>query len=56
MSLFWGAMVVLSQRNADIPVRNELPEVDDVRVGLYLGALALALLSLAPFPGGHGPL
>jgi len=56
ISLVWAAMTVLFQRNAEIPVQNELPEVDDVRVGLYLGVLAFALLALAPFPGGRGPL
>lgn len=54
--LFWGAVAVLFQREAEIPVQNELPEVDDIRIGVYLGVLALASLSLAPFPGGFGVL
>lgn len=54
--LFWGAVAVLFQREAEIPVRNEIPEVDDIRIGIYLGVLVMALLSLAPFPGGFGML
>lgn len=56
ISIFWGTFVVLFQRQAEIPVRNEVTEVDDVRVGVYVISLLLTILALAPFPGGHGML
>lgn len=56
LSIFWGMMVVLFQRRPEIPVRNEVTEVDDSRLFLFLSTLLLAILALAPFPGGQGML
>lgn len=56
LSIFWGAVVVLFQRRPEIPVRNEVAEVDDGRLFLFLSTLLLAILTLAPFPGGQGML
>jgi len=56
IAIFWGALVVLFQRQPDIPVRNEVTEVDDVRVGVYVATLALTIMALAPFPTGQGML
>jgi len=56
IAIFWGAIVVFFQRQPDIPVRNEVTEVDDTRVGAYVGALALTIMALAPFPTGQGML
>lgn len=56
IAIFWGLFVVLLQRQADIPVRDEVTDVDDLRVKIYVGTLALSLLALAPFPTGQGML
>lgn len=52
ISIFFGLLVTLFQRNADIPMRDELTDVGDVRTGIYIFSIVLTVLSLAPFPGG----
>mmetsp|Transcript_7944 Transcript_7944/g.11689 ORF Transcript_7944/g.11689 Transcript_7944/m.11689 type:complete len:225 (+) Transcript_7944:231-905(+) len=52
VSIFFGLLVTLFQRNADIPIRDELSDVDDIRVGVYIFSLVLTFLILSPFPGG----
>ena len=52
ISIFWGLVVTLFQRNAEIPMRDELTDVDNVRVGVYIFSILLTVLTLAPFPGG----
>eukprot|EP00557_Chaetoceros_sp_GSL56_P014868 CAMPEP_0176485734 /NCGR_PEP_ID=MMETSP0200_2-20121128/5194_1 /TAXON_ID=947934 /ORGANISM="Chaetoceros sp., Strain GSL56" /LENGTH=791 /DNA_ID=CAMNT_0017882391 /DNA_START=469 /DNA_END=2844 /DNA_ORIENTATION=- len=52
ISIFFGLLVTLFQRNAEIPMRDELTELDDRRVGIYIFSVVLTLLTLAPFPGG----
>jgi len=56
ISIFWGLIVTLFQRDAEIPVRDDLSAVDDVRFGVYVASLCLVGLVLAPFPGGAGML
>jgi len=56
VSIFWGILVVLFQRNGDIAMRDEVTKIDGVRMGTYLTFMALTALILAPFPGGLGPL
>lgn len=56
IAIFWGALVVLFQRQPEIPVRDEVTEVDDVRVGIYVAALVLTIMALAPYPTGQGML
>ena len=53
---FWGLLIVLFQRNGDIPTRDEVTSVDGMRRGAYGALLAVALMILAPFPGGLGVL
>lgn len=48
----WGALILLFQRRFEIPLRDEVTEVDDVRMGGWIGSLATAILALLPFPGG----
>lgn len=50
----WGMTVLLFQRRPEVLVRDEVTEVDDVRLGGWIGSLATAILALAPFPGGAG--
>eukprot|EP00547_Thalassionema_nitzschioides_P018342 CAMPEP_0194254896 /NCGR_PEP_ID=MMETSP0158-20130606/33169_1 /TAXON_ID=33649 /ORGANISM="Thalassionema nitzschioides, Strain L26-B" /LENGTH=739 /DNA_ID=CAMNT_0038993105 /DNA_START=143 /DNA_END=2363 /DNA_ORIENTATION=- len=52
MSISWGLLLTLFQRNADIPIRDEFSELDDFRVGVYISCIVMAALILAPFPGG----
>jgi membrane-associated protease RseP (regulator of RpoE activity) len=52
----WGALVVFFQRQTEIPARDEVTKVDDVRIGVWIGSLITAVLALAPFPGGPGLL
>eukprot|EP00970_Alexandrium_tamarense_P016983 scaffold7921_cov188-Alexandrium_tamarense.AAC.12 len=50
--IFWGAIVVMTQRMPDIPTVDEVTGVGNLRANGYLGLLLLSLLTLAPFPGG----
>ncbi|KAL7470925.1 hypothetical protein ACHAXS_011209 [Conticribra weissflogii] len=54
--LFWGAIVVLSQRQSDIPAVDEFTGIGSIRENCYAALLSMALFTLAPFPGGAGPL
>jgi len=56
VSIFWGLIVTLFQRDAEIPVRDGVSGVDEGRFGVYVGSLVLVGLVLAPFPGGAGML
>jgi membrane-associated protease RseP (regulator of RpoE activity) len=48
----WGAFVLLFQRRPEVPVRDEVTAVDNVRIGAWVASLAVAVLALLPFPGG----
>ena len=52
VAVAWGLFILLFQRRFEIPVRDELTDVDDVRLSGWIGALATAILALTPFPGG----
>ena len=54
--IFWGLLIVLFQRNAEIQLRDEVTEIDDVRFGGFTALLLLTVSILAPFPGGAGGL
>ena len=53
---FWGAIVTLTQRLPDIPAVDEYTKVGDIRANIYMVLVALAIMTLAPFPGGVGPI
>jgi hypothetical protein len=50
----WGAMVLFFQRRPDIPVRDEVTPVDNIRIWTWIASLITAVLALVPFPGGPG--
>ena len=52
--IFWGLLIVMFQRNAEIQLRDEVTEIDDVRFGGYAAVLLFVVSILAPFPGGAG--
>jgi membrane-associated protease RseP (regulator of RpoE activity) len=52
----WGGFVLLFQRRTEIPARDEVTSVDDVRAGVWIFSTLLAIMTLAPFPGGPGML
>ncbi|KAL3782366.1 hypothetical protein HJC23_002981 [Cyclotella cryptica] len=54
--MFWGALVVMTQRLPDIPAVNEVTGVGGLRSNVYIGLLILAVLTLTPFPGGVNPI
>jgi membrane-associated protease RseP (regulator of RpoE activity) len=56
ISIFWGLIITLFQRNADVPVRDDLTNVNDFRMGVYIFSIILTVLTLAPFPGVPGAL
>jgi len=56
LSIFWGLLVTIFQRNADIPVRDDITEIDDTRFGVTVLAFFLCMTVLLPFPGGPGAL
>lgn len=56
ISSFWVLMVTLFQRNIDIPTRDQLSELNNMRRGVYIFSIVLTMLTLAPFPGIRGAL
>ena len=50
----WGAFVLFFQRRPEIPARDEVTEVNDVRLGAWVASLVAAVSALMPFPGGPG--
>ena len=54
LSIFWGLLITLFQRNADVPIQDELSEVNDFRLGVYIFSIIITVLTLAPFPGIPG--
>lgn len=52
VALTWGLLVVFLQRRTEVPVRDDVTPVNDVRLGAWIGALGTALLALFPVPGG----
>ena len=50
ISIFWGLTITLFQRNADVPIKDELSDVGDVRRGVFTFAMVLSFLTLVPFP------
>eukprot|EP00578_Thalassiosira_sp_NH16_P023509 CAMPEP_0181101562 /NCGR_PEP_ID=MMETSP1071-20121207/13826_1 /TAXON_ID=35127 /ORGANISM="Thalassiosira sp., Strain NH16" /LENGTH=866 /DNA_ID=CAMNT_0023184433 /DNA_START=246 /DNA_END=2846 /DNA_ORIENTATION=+ len=57
IAIFFGALIILTgQREPDIACVDEVTGVGGARANGYIALLALALLTLAPFPGGTGPI
>jgi membrane-associated protease RseP (regulator of RpoE activity) len=52
LAFAWGIFVVFFQRRPEIPVRDEVTQIDDFRLGAWIASLATAILALVPFPGG----
>jgi len=50
-SIFWGFLVSVFQRLPEIPIRDEISEVDNLRFGLYVVSVVITIIVLAPFPG-----
>ena len=50
-SVFWGLLVSIFQRLPEIPIRDEISEVDNTRFMLYIISIFITFLVLAPFPG-----
>jgi hypothetical protein len=48
----FGMLVVLFQRQFEVPTRDELTNVNDIRLIGWIGSLATAILALTPFPRG----
>jgi Zn-dependent protease len=53
---YWAAIIIFFQRRQDIPVRDSVTKVNDMRVAAWIASLATSLLALLPFPGGPFPL
>lgn len=57
IAAFWGSLLLLTrQRLPDVPCIDEVTGVGELRTNIYFVVFALALLTLAPFPGGAGPI
>jgi hypothetical protein len=57
IAAFWGSLLLLTrQRLLDVPCVDEVTGVGEVRTNIYVAALAMALMTLSPFPGGAGPI
>ena len=53
VSIFVCLSVTLFQRNADILMRDELTDMDDARIGVYIFSILLTVVSLVPSPGAQ---
>lgn len=53
ISIFWGLLVTLFQRNLDVPVRDDWSEVNNTRVTIFFIAMLFTIITLVPFPGGE---
>ena len=47
----WGMLVALFQRRPEIPARDDVTEVDNVRLGAWIFSFLLSAAILSPFPG-----
>lgn len=47
----WGMFVAIFQRRPEIPARDDVTEVDNVRLGAWIFSLLLSTAILSPFPG-----
>jgi membrane-associated protease RseP (regulator of RpoE activity) len=47
----WGMIIALFQRQQEIPPRDDVTEVDNVRLGSWIFSFVLAVGILSPFPG-----
>jgi hypothetical protein len=56
LAVVWGIMIATFRRKFEIPARDEITPVGDVHLGSWIASLTLAILVLAPFPGGTGVL
>jgi hypothetical protein len=54
MGFTWGMLVTIFQRRQEIPARDEVTEVDNLRLGAWFFSFLLAIAVLTPFPGGAG--
>lgn len=52
LQLFWGIVVVLFQRDQDIPAMDDITAVDDGRTALFFALSILTVLTILPFPTG----
>jgi len=55
VSIFFGLVVTVFQRQAEVQVKDEVTEVEGgngVRLGIYSTLMLLVALTLIPFPGG----
>ena len=50
----WALMVLFFQRREEVPARDEVTDVDNVRFGTWLMSLLLSIAILSPFPGNRG--
>ena len=51
LGFLWGLMIVAFQSREEIPVRDEVTEIDTFRFGTWLLSLLLSYAILSPFPG-----
>mmetsp|Transcript_5211 Transcript_5211/g.7835 ORF Transcript_5211/g.7835 Transcript_5211/m.7835 type:complete len:118 (+) Transcript_5211:205-558(+) len=49
VQLFWGALIIILQRNQEIPALDEISGVDSTRRAVLYVMLVLTALTLSPF-------
>jgi membrane-associated protease RseP (regulator of RpoE activity) len=54
LGFLWIMVVTILQRQTEIQARDDVTELDDVRIRAWLCSFAMAILALAPFPS-RGP-
>jgi len=50
----WAIIILFFQRREEVPARDEVTDVDNLRFGTWLFSLLLSFAILSPFPGNRG--
>ncbi len=56
LGFYWGMFVAIFQRRQEIPARDDVTEVDNVRLGAWMFSFLLSISILTPFPGAPSTL
>ncbi|CAJ1934481.1 unnamed protein product [Cylindrotheca closterium] len=50
----WAIIILIFQRRDEVPARDEVTDIDNLRFGTWLFSLLLSFAILSPFPGNRG--
>lgn len=56
LSWLWCMFILFFQRQPEIPARDDVTDIDDARLWIWITSIAFCILTLLPFPGAPGLL